>query len=389
MTDKFDLNNISGVKGLSEKEIAERLALEGYNEIPSAKKRSIFSIALSVVREPMLLLLIASGIIYMVLGDIQEAFMLLGFVFVIIGITLYQERKTERALEALRDLSSPRALVIRDGVSRRISGREVVRGDVIVLSEGDRVPADAIVLDCNNLMIEESLLTGESVPVHKTESPDIAEMGRPGGDNSPFVYSGTLVVGGVGMARVAATGTHTEFGKIGNSLQTIEPEETLLQKETRRLVRNLALIGLSLCVVMAVVYGLTKGDWIEGFLASITLAMAILPEEFPVVLTVFLALGAWWISQSHVLTRRMPAIETLGSNTVLCVDKTGTLTMNQMSVDRISVGGEFLNIDLKTTKGPPESFHQLIEFSILASQTNPFDPMEKALKDTGRPLSEP
>jgi Ca2+-transporting ATPase len=383
LSDKFDLNNISGVRGLSEKEASERLVLEGFNEIPSAKKRSIISIALSVLREPMLLLLIASGIIYMVLGDIQEALMLLGFVFVIIGITLYQERKTERALEALRDLSSPRALVMRDGVSKRIAGREVVRGDIIVLSEGDRVPADGIVLDCNNLMIEESLLTGESVPVHKTESQDTAEMGRPGGDNSPFVYSGTLVVGGLGMARVAATGMHTEFGKIGKSLQTIEPEETLLQKETRRIVRNLALIGISLCAVMAVVYGLSRGNWIEGFLASITLAMAILPEEFPVVLTVFLALGAWRISQSHVLTRRMPAIETLGSNTVLCVDKTGTLTLNQMSVDRISVGGEFLNVDLNTAKEPPEIFHQLIEFSILASQTNPFDPMEKALKKLG------
>lgn len=383
MADKFDLNNISGVSGLSEKEASERLALEGFNEIPSAKKHSIISIALSVLREPMLLLLIASGIIYMVLGDIQEALMLLGFVFVIIGITLYQERKTERALEALRDLSSPRALVIRDGVSKRIAGREVVRGDIIVLSEGDRVPADGIVLDCNNLMIEESLLTGESVPVHKTESQDTTEMGRPGGDNSPFAYSGTLVVGGLGIERVATTGMHTEFGKIGKSLQTIQPEETLLQKETRRIVRNLALIGLFLCAVMAVVYGLSRGNWIDGFLASITLAMAILPEEFPVVLTVFLALGAWRISQSHVLTRRMPAIETLGSNTVLCVDKTGTLTLNQMSVDRISVGGESLNVELNTAKEPPEQFHQLIEFSILASQTNPFDPMEKALKKLG------
>lgn len=383
MADKFDLNNISGVRGLSEKEASERLALEGFNEIPSAKKRNIFSIALSVLREPMLLLLIASGIIYMVLGDIQEALMLLGFVFVIIGITLYQERKTERALEALRDLSSPRALVIRDGASRRIAGREVVRSDIIVLSEGDRVPADGIVLDCNNLMAEESLLTGESVPVHKTATQNTAEMGRPGGDNSPFVYSGTLIVGGMGIVRVAATGIHTEFGKIGRSLQTIEPEETLLQKETRRIVRNLALIGISLCAVMAVVYGLSRGNWIDGFLASITLAMAILPEEFPVVLTVFLALGAWRISQSHVLTRRMPAIETLGSNTVLCVDKTGTLTLNQMSVDRISAGGEFLNIDLNTAKEPPEKFHQLLEFSILASQTNPFDPMEKALKKLG------
>jgi P-type Ca2+ transporter type 2C len=383
MSDKFDLNNTGSITGLSEKEASERLTRQGFNEIPSAKKRGIISIAFSVLREPMLLLLIASGIIYMLLGDIQEAMMLLGFVFVIIAITLYQERKTERALEALRDLSSPRALVIRDGTSKRIAGREVVRGDIIVLAEGDRVPADGIVLDGNNLMLEESLLTGESVPVHKTGAEESTEMGRPGGDNSPFIYSGTLVVGGVGIAKVAATGIYTEFGRIGKSLQAIESEETQLQKETRHVVRNLALIGISLCVIMALVYGITKGDWLAGFLASITLAMAILPEEFPVVLTVFLALGAWRISKSHVLTRRMPAIETLGANTVLCVDKTGTLTMNQMSVDRISVAGEILNVELNTAKGPPEKFHQLIEFSILASQTNPFDPMEKALKKLG------
>ncbi|MFH0942102.1 MAG: cation-translocating P-type ATPase [Chloroflexota bacterium] len=383
MPEIFDLNNVNGISGISEKEAVGRLASEGFNEIPSAKKRSFFSIALSVIREPMLLLLIASGTIYMLLGEIRDALMLLGFVFVIISITIYQERKTERALEALRDLSSPRAMVIRDGVSKRIAGREVVRGDIIVLSEGDRVPADGIVLASNNLTIEESLLTGESAPVPKVESPETTEMGRPAGDNSPFVYSGTLVVGGLGLARVAATGIYTEFGKIGKSLQTIEPEETLLQKEIRRFVRNLALIGLSLCAVMAVVYGITKGNWLDGFLASITLAMAILPEEFPVVLTVFLALGAWRISRSNVLTRRLPAIETLGSNTVLCVDKTGTLTLNQMSVDRMCVNNEFLEVDLKKCGGPRENFHQLIEYGILASQTNPFDPMEKALRALG------
>jgi Ca2+-transporting ATPase len=383
LADNFDLNDVSRISGLSEKEAAERLAREGVNEIPSAKKRSFLAIALGVLREPMLLLLIASGIIYMILGDIQEALMLLGFVFVIIGITLYQERKTERTLEALRDLSSPRAMVIRDGATKRIAGREVVRGDIIVLSEGDRVPADGIVLSCNNLTLEESLLTGESVPVRKIEADESVEMGRPGGDNSPFVYSGTLVVSGLGIARVAAIGIHTEFGKVGKSLQTIESEETLLQKETRRIVRNLAIIGLSLCAIMAVIYGLTVGRWIDGFLASITLAMAILPEEFPVVLTVFLALGAWRISKSQVLTRRMPAIETLGSNTVLCVDKTGTLTLNRMSVNKIFAGGEFFDVDYNTPKAPPEKFHQLIEFSILASQTNPFDPMEKALKELG------
>ena len=383
MADNFDLNNISSIPGLSEKEASNRLAREGFNEIPSAKRRSFLAIAFGVVREPMLLLLVASGIIYMVVGDIHEALMLLGFVFLIMGITLYQERKTERTLEALRDLSSPRAMVIRDGATRRIAGREVVRGDIIVLSEGDRVPADGIVFSCNNLTIEESLLTGESVAVCKTESDESTKMERPCGDNSPFIYSGTLVTSGLGIARVAATGIHTEFGRIGKSLQAIEPEETLLQKETRHIVRNLAIIGLSLCVLMAIIYGVTVGQWLDGFLASITLAMAILPEEFPVVLTVFLALGAWRISQSQVLTRRMPAIETLGSTTVLCVDKTGTLTMNRMSVDRIFAGGEFFNVDYNISKAPPEKFHQLVEFSILASQTNPLDPMEKALKDLG------
>jgi Ca2+-transporting ATPase len=383
MNQKYDLDNLAKVNGLSENEARGILTREGFNEIPSAKKRSIFSLAFSVIREPMLLLLLVSGGIYMVLGDIQEALMLLGFVFVIIGITLYQERKTERALEALRDLSSPRAMVIRDGQSKRIAGREVVRGDFMVVSEGDRVPADGIVLAANNLTVEESLLTGESVPVSKTEAEDVLDMGRPGGDNSPFLYSGTLVVGGLALARVAATGVHTEIGKIGKSLQTIAPEQTLLQKETRRVVRNLALIGASLCVVMALAYGLTKGDWLEGFLASITLAMAILPEEFPVVLTVFLALGAWRISQSRVLTRRTAAIETLGSNTVLCVDKTGTLTQNRMSVAKIWSGGESLNLESGEPETPPEKFHDLIEFSILASQTNPFDPMEKALKELG------
>ncbi|MBN1367722.1 MAG: cation-translocating P-type ATPase [Dehalococcoidales bacterium] len=383
MADNFGLNDVSKIKGLSEAEAAEKLARDGYNEIPSAKKRSFWAIAWGVIREPMLLLLIGGGIIYMILGDVREALMLLAFVFVIIGITLYQERRTERTLEALRDLSSPRAMVIRDGATKRIAGREVVRGDIIVLSEGDRVPADGVILAGNNLTVEESILTGESMPVRKIEDETCYEMSRPGGDNSPCVYSGTLVVSGLGIARILATGIHSEFGKIGKSLQKIEPEDTLLQKETRTLVRNLAVIGLGLSALVAILYGLLIGNWLEGLLASITLAMAILPEEFPVVLTIFLALGAWRISQSHVLTRRMPAIETLGATTVLCVDKTGTLTMNRMSVEKIYAAGEFFNINLNSLAAPPEKFHSLVEFSILASQTNPFDPMEKALKELG------
>ena len=380
----YDLNKLQLISGLREEEAEDRLRREGYNEIPSAKKRSFFAIAFDVIREPMLLLLIAGGVIYLVLGSIQEALLLLFFVGVIIGITLYQQRKTERTLEALRDLSSPRAMVIRDHTTRRIAGREVVRGDIVVLSEGDRVPADGIVLACNNLMVEESLLTSESVPVHKLECEDESmKMQRPGGDRSPCVYSGTLVVGGLGIARIAATGIYTEFGRIGKSLQTIEEEKTPLQKETGIFVRNIAIIALSLCVILAVVYGLTIGQWLDGLLRSITLAMAILPEEFPVVLTVFLAIGAWRISRNQVLTRRVAAIETLGSNTALCVDKTGTLTINRMSVRKFFTGGEFYDIETNHHDPPPEKFHRLIEFSILASQTGPFDPMEKALWDLG------
>lgn len=374
-------------KGLSEKEVAEILQKDGYNELPSTKKRNIFAIAFDVVREPMFLLLITAGGLYLVLGDLEEALMLLAFVFVIIGITLYQERKTERALEALRDLSSPRALVIRDGTQKRISGREVVRGDILVVAEGDRVPADAVVRSSSHLSIDESLLTGESAPVRKLPWDGTLEKTIPGGDDLPFIFSGTLVVGGQGIAKVLETGSQTEMGKIGKALQSLETEDTPLQKETRRFVKNLAIIGVVLCAIVIVGYGMTRGavdhnNWVNGFLAGITLAMAILPEEFPVVLTVFLALGAWRLSKKNVLTRRVPAVETLGAATVLCVDKTGTLTMNSMSVCKLYANGKYYSIT-KERQPIPEAFHEIVEFGILASKKEPFDPMEKALLQIG------
>ena len=371
---------LEGMPGLSSEEVTGKLKVEGYNELPSPDKRTIFNIVWDVVREPMFLLLIACGSIYLVLGDLQEALMLLGFVFVIMGITFYQERKTENTLEALRDLSSPRALVIRDGQQKRIAGREVVRGDIIMLKEGDRVPADAVLLSCSNLLINESLLTGESVPVRKVPCGGVMDMHPPGGDGLPSVFSGTLVVQGRGVAQVQGTGLGTEMGRIGKRLQSLQTEDTSLQKETRRVVLNMALIGVGLCAVVVIVYGFTRLDWLQGFLAGITLAMAILPEEIPVVFTIFLALGAWRISQNNVLTRRSQAIQALGSATVLCTDKTGTLTLNQMTVSKLMVGGEPLEV---AENELPEKFHPLVEYSILASQKDPFDPMEKSLKEFG------
>ncbi|MDD5439720.1 MAG: cation-translocating P-type ATPase [Candidatus Omnitrophica bacterium] len=376
---------ISELTGLTEAEAAARLERDGYNELPSSRRRSMLGIILDVLREPMFLLLVACGTIYMILGDVGEAVMLLGFVFVILGITVYQEGKTEKAIEALRDLSSPRALVIRDGVQKRIAGRMVVTGDNIVLREGDRVPADAVLIWGINVTVDESLLTGESVPVRKiSRSQDDTAKPRPGGDDLPYLYSGSLIVQGQGVAAVMATGAATEMGKIGKALGSIKKEETSLQKETGSLVKMVFIIASVLCLVVVFVYGVTRGNWLQGILSGITLAMAMLPEEFPVVLTIFLALGAWRISQKNVLTRRIVSVETLGSATVLCVDKTGTLTQNRMTIKKIFNGRNFYDVEEKKNKGLPEQFHELVEYGILASKQDPFDPMEKALKELGQ-----
>lgn len=375
-------SQLKDISGLSRSEVAERLASEGYNELPTKRRRDTFAIAVEVLREPMFMLLVAAGSIYLLLGDLQEALVLLASVLVVFGITIYQERKTERALEALRDLSSPRALVVRDGIRQRIAGRDVVRGDILILKEGDRVPADAVLLDCHDLKADESLLTGESVPVTKIAWDGAAQLARPGGDDRPFVYSGTMLVQGNGIAETLATGPRTEIGKIGRALQTIEQEATTLQRETRVVVFRLAALGVALAVLAALLYTLLRGGWLDGLLVGITLAMAILPEEFPVVLTVFLALGAWRISRNGVLTRRVPAIETLGAATVLCVDKTGTLTLNRMEVKKLAAAGSVHDIR-KSDDLLPTVFHDVLEHAVLASEINPFDPMERAIHDLG------
>jgi len=372
--------------GLSQDEVVKRQERDGFNELPTQDRRGALDILIGVLKEPMFLLLIACGVLYLLSGEFQEALMLLGFVFVIISITFYQERKTERALEALKDLSSPRAYVIRDGEKTRIPGREVVCDDVMLLSEGDRVPADCMLVHAINFAVDESLLTGESVPVRKSSADDVAvAMGKPGGDDLPFAFSGTLVVSGQAVGIVKAIGNTTELGKIGKALQSLEEERTPLQVQTGKVVRAFAVFGGVLCALVVIVYWLTRGNLLDGFLAGLSLAMAMLPEEFPVVLTIFMALGAWRISKYRVLTRRVPAIETLGSATVLCVDKTGTLTLNKMTVTDI-VAGERVYAVGTTNNALPEEFHEVIEYSILASPVDPFDPMEKAMKELGERL---
>jgi P-type Ca2+ transporter type 2C len=372
--------------GLTEVDAGRRMAEDGPNELPVSRPRGLLRLLRDVVTEPMFLMLVACGAIYMALGDLHEALMLLGFVFVVMGITFVQQRRTERSLEALRDLSSPRALVVRAGQPRRIAGREVVCGDIVLLAEGDRVPADMDLVAASNLSVDESLLTGESAPVAKQAAAPGQGPAVPGAGESARVFSGTLVTQGTARARVTATGERSALGRIGHSLRSIAAESTPIQLETDRIVKRIALVGVVLAAALAAAYWAVLGDWLHGLLAGLTFAMAILPEELPVVLTLFLGLGAWRLAREKVLARSIPAVELLGATTVLCVDKTGTLTANRMTVRRL--WSEPAGYDaLAAGQGAlPEALHATLEYAVLASHRRAFDPMESAMLDGGQRL---
>lgn len=355
----------NGANGLSSIEAAQRLHSAGPNELPATNQRGLLKLFLQLASEPVFLLLFAAGSIYLVIGDMHEALLLLGFVVLVIFIVLSRQRKTEHVLAALQALSSPRTLALRDGVVQRIPGREVVVGDVLMLEEGDRIAADGILLDAHDLMVDESLLTGESVAVSK--------------QTDSTVFSGAMVTQGGATMLVTATGSATAFGKIGSSVQQVESGKSPLQSDIAQLIKRFAFFGLFLSLLVTGLFGWLRNDWTGGLLAGITLAMSILPEEFSVILVVFMALGAWRIAKRNVLTRHPPVIETLGSATVLCVDKTGTLTQNRMTVVRVVADGETFAID-QNSAALTAAARQVIATASLASEIKPFDPMEQAFK---------
>jgi Ca2+-transporting ATPase len=351
------------MEGLSEREAALLLSKFGLNELPAEKKGSLFDSAVKVVREPMILLLILAGVISFVLAERVDGMLLISTVFIIIGISLFQERRTETALSALKSLSAPQALVIRSGKRIRIPTKEVVPGDLIQLLEGDRVPADAEIIDLKYLVLDESLLTGESVPVTKNL-----------GDQ---VFTGTLVVRGHGIAIVKTTGKSTELGRIGSSLSGMKEQLTRLQLSISRIVKGIGIGALLTVTFVIAVYGVTRGNWLEGALAGIAVAMALIPEELPVILTIFMTLGAWRMTKVGVIVRRTATIEALGSVTVLCVDKTGTLTKNEMKIEELKLlNGDTWNASSAIN---PE-FEELISIGSLATPTVAFDPMDLAFK---------
>lgn len=313
-------------RGLCQLEAEELLKVHGPNELPQDEPQSILEIIIGAFKEPMFGLLSSCALLYFILGEHDEALMLFGFVAFIIGITVVQERKTERALSTLRTLSPSMAVVVRDGHERRIMARELVPGDLICIQEGDFVPADGAVVWESGLCIDESLLTGESAPVHKAAGADSAE-GK--------CFAGTTVTAGKGFGRVTATGTQTQIGVIGKTIATLGDEKTPLEAEVKSLVTKMAIVAGAASFTAFVLRGLAHGDWIHALLSGISLAMGLLPEEFPVVLSAFVTIGALRMSWKRVLVRRNKAVEALSCCSVVCTDKTGTLTTNGMVVHTV------------------------------------------------------
>ena len=365
--------------GLTATEAASLLKTCGPNELPSTERRNFGRIVFDVVRQPMFALLLSAGVVYLLLGEPIDAIVLALFATLSVSIGIAQETRSERVLETLRSLASPRALVIRDGIRQRVPGREVVPGDLIILSEGDRVPADAILIEGNDLLADESLLTGESVSVRKKPAAADIPWGAPGGDDLPFAFAGTLIARGAGIARVVFTGLKSEMGKIGAALQTITLEQPRLNAQLNWLVRDIALLAVAVTGITIVLFGIMRGSWLQAALGGIAIGMSLLPEEIPLVLAVFMAMGAWRISQARVLTRRASAIEALGAATVLCTDKTGTLTENRMRVELVVADGEVWSRE--QAQGMSERIENVLHAALAASAPLPTDPMDKAIHE--------
>lgn len=381
--------------GLSAPQAARLLAEQGPNQIQDREQQGLLATLRSVATEPMFLLLLVAAGIYLLLGDLGEGLLLSFFALVTVGLVIFQERRSARALEALRELAAPQVRVRRDGREQRIPARELVPGDLFLVSEGERIAADGELLQAVGLAVDESLLTGESVPVDKqactptarlsgSQAQDTGAAPTTAPESAPAasaLYASTLVVAGHGLVRAQATGARTRVGQIGASLARIEVGPTPFQQQLNRLVRRFGLAAVAASLLLACWYGLQRGEWLQGALSAIALGMAMLPEEFPMVMTVFLALGAWRLARIKVLARRPAVIEALGAATVLCVDKTGTLTENRMQVRRLVT--DALDEAVTPEAPPPPALQALLAQGMLASRRGAADPMDRALLQWG------
>ena len=366
MTNKFMENGLTSLKA---KELQSK---HGKNLLCTQKKDSFFKKVIEIICEPMFLLLLAAAIIYFVLGEARDGAIMLIFVIAIIGIDVVQEWKTDKTLSALKELSAPHVKVIRDGITQDILSEDLVPGDIMIISEGCKISADGFVIKCNDLCTDESSLTGESQGVWKIVADNVDTL--PDSENywrKDYCYAGTLCIQGFAYILVDKIGTDTEYGKIGMNIASVSEEKTPLKKQTDSLVKISAILAAILFVLVVIITYFNISDYefkdriIAAILSGITLSMAMIPEEFPVVLTVFLSMGAWRLAKKNSLVRKLPSVETLGAVSVLCVDKTGTITVNQMSVSDVY---SHTNDEKKLT-----------EIIGLACETDAYDPMEKAI----------
>lgn len=360
---------VQTMKGLTDEEVRMARNKYGKNELIPTKKESLFLKILEVLKEPMFLLLLVAAVIYFILGEPQDGVVMLVFVLGIISIDIIQEWKTDKTLSALKNLSAPHIAVIRNGVEKSINSEELVPNDLMIITEGVKIPADGNVLVANDLCVDESSLTGEAEGVWKC----IDDNNSDDYWRRDYCYAGTLVTQGRGIVRVDKIGKDTEYGKIGINISEAPDTPTPLQKQTGKLVKICATIAAVLFVLVCIITYFNLPDHslkervIESILSGITLAMAMIPEEFPVILTVFLSMGAWRLAKKNSLVRRLPSVETLGAISVLCVDKTGTITMNKMVLKESWALKDIDELDV--TMG-------------MACETDPYDPMEQAmLKD--------
>ena len=362
-------NSRFGSGGLTTNEAKELQLKYGKNELTSQKRKPFIKKVLHIICEPMFLLLIIAAIIYFILGEPRDGLIMLIFVIGIISIDVIQEWKTDKTLNALKDLSAPHINALRDGKEVQIASADLVPGDIMMIHEGVKIPADGVVVRCSDFCVDESSLTGEAESVWKLPTENVEESSDYW--RKDYCYAGTLVTQGSAVVRVDKIGAATEYGKIGANVAEAPEEDTPLQKQTGSLVKLCAGIAAVLFALVAVVTWFNIPDHafgdrlIESILSGITLAMAMIPEEFPVILTVFLSMGAWRLAKKQSLVRKLPSVETLGAVSVLCVDKTGTITMNQMTVQ-----------DTWAVDGNEEN---LCETMGLACETDAYDPMEKAM----------
>lgn len=358
-------NNFN-ISGLSDEDVLSSRVKFGKNKLDFKKENGLFSALKGVFKEPMTIILLVAASIYFISGEVGDGIFLVAAILFITSISLYQDSRSRNALEKLKDFSQPSCKVIRNGLVVEIKSENVVVGDSIMVEEGTFIPVDGIIVHSNDFSVNESILTGESFSVFKDQSKE---------DN--FIYSGTTVASGLAIATVTAIGKETKLGRIGTSLENIREEHTPLELQIANFVKKMAVVGIVVFLIVWIINYLKSPNFLESLLQSLTLAMSILPEEIPVAFTTFMALGAWRLMKMGIVVKQMKTVETLGSATVICTDKTGTITENKMSLARLYLFSTDSFFDASGTLTGIEK--ELVELSMWASEPIPFDPMEVAL----------